>query len=57
MCVCELHQNAKLLLTAIPSQMDYKSLLGKTRMQYRKSGFACCIGAVLVQVQIRLGIF
>ena len=28
-CVCELHQNAKLLLTAIPSQMDYKSLLEK----------------------------
>ena len=28
-CVCELHQNAKLLLTAIPSQIDYKNLLEK----------------------------
>ena len=28
-CVCEVHQNVKLLVAAIPSQMDYKDLLKK----------------------------
>ena len=28
-CVCEVHQNVKLLVATIPSQMDYKDLLKK----------------------------
>ena len=29
-CVCEVHQNVKLLVATIPSQMDYKDLLKKS---------------------------
>lgn len=29
MCVCEQHQNAKLLVAALPDRSDYKNLLSK----------------------------
>ena len=28
-CVCEQHQNAKLLVAALPEQLDYKNLLSE----------------------------
>ncbi len=51
-CVCELHQNAKLLLTVIPSQIEHKNLLEKIVCSTHKAVIACCTDVVIVQVQI-----
>ena len=40
-CVCEIHQNCKLMATAFPSQVDYKMLLEK--MAYDASNRNCML--------------
>ena len=55
-CVCEVHQNVKLLVATIPSQMDYKDLL-KNLFVVLKVENACCSCALHVLAKNTSNIF